>query len=67
MSLGKKEIDAIERRADNARLTMRELCELAGILQPTWSRAKSKGRVSVSTIRRLEEQLAKVEGRPDGK
>lgn len=55
--LGKKEIDAIERRAADARLTMGELCGLAGILQPTWSRAKSRGSVSVATVRRLEEQL----------
>lgn len=59
--LGKKDIAAVERRAAALRLTMGELCALAGIPQSTWSRAKARGSIRVTTIRRLEDQLSKKE------
>jgi hypothetical protein len=59
--LGLREIGAVEKRAAAARLTMGELCSMAGVAASTWSRAKARGKVRVSTVRRLEEKLAVAE------
>ena len=40
---------------------MAELCELAGVHHSSWSRAKTRGRVRIGMVRRLEEQLDRLE------
>lgn len=55
--LGSKEIASVERRAAKLRMTMGELCEAAGVAASTWSRARQRGRVTIGTVRKLEEQL----------
>src|SRR3546814_14042106 len=55
--LGQKEIAAVERRAAALRLTMAELCALAGMQQSTWSRARQRGTVREKVVRRLEAAL----------
>jgi hypothetical protein len=59
--IGPDEIAAIEKRAAAARVLMGELCELASIHHASWSRAKRRGRARVSFVRRLEEQLDRIE------
>lgn len=54
-------ISAIEARAYNARLTMKELCQAAGVHPSSWSRCKQLKRANVKTLRLLENELAKVE------
>jgi hypothetical protein len=54
-------IRAIEQRAFEARATEGDVCSRAGILQSVWSRAKSKGRVSVATLRLMEDALTAIE------
>lgn len=59
--LGKRDIAALERRAAAARVTMKELCAAANVAQSTWSRAKSRGNVRVSTLRKMEDALCQIE------
>ena len=47
-------IDTIERRAFEARLTISELCEKAGVHPSSWSRIKRTGNISVKTLRDME-------------
>jgi hypothetical protein len=54
-------IAAIERRAFAARLTARDLCKIAKVHNVSWSRAKSTKRVSIRTLRAMEEALDTVE------
>lgn len=52
-----KAIKEVERRAFEARLNMTQLCDLAGVYPQTWSRAKSRGAISVDVILRMERAL----------
>src|SRR3546814_18329859 len=64
--LGQKEIAAVERRAAALRLTMAELCALAGMQQSTWSRARQRGTVREKVVRRLEAALVASEAKANG-
>lgn len=64
--LGKKDIAAVERRAAAVRLSMAELCALAGMQQSTWSRARQRGTVREKVVRRLEAVLVQREAQPNG-
>ena len=57
MEIEKAVFQDIERRAFDARMTVAELCAKAGVSPQAWSRAKSRKRVSVVTIRRMEAAL----------
>lgn len=50
-------IEAAEARAFELRLTMAEVCQAAAIDPAVWSRAKTRGTVRVSTLRRVEAAL----------
>jgi len=56
-----KAIADVERRAFDARITMRNLCDRAGVYQATWSRAKARRAVSIDVLLRMERALEKVE------
>jgi hypothetical protein len=55
------DIIAVEQRAFRVRLTVKELCERAKVYPSVWSRAKSRGRVSVSTLKKMEAALVELE------
>lgn len=55
------QLEAVEQRAFDARLTMQEVCERAGVAQSTWSRAKARGSIRVKTLRRIEAAVASAE------
>jgi len=57
----KDDIFAVEQRAFRARLTVKELCERAKVFPSVWSRAKSRGRVSIDTLRKMETALLEAE------
>jgi hypothetical protein len=59
----KQAIKAVESRAFAVRMTVTELCAAAGVPQPSWSRAKRRGTISVKTLRAMEETLAEIEAR----
>lgn len=52
---------AVEQRAFAVRKTVSQVCDLAGVYPQTWSRAKSRGAVSVDTLLRMERVLDKLE------
>lgn len=66
--LGRRQIASIEKRANEARKTMGEVCELAGIAQSTWSRAKARGTITTRKIGAIESALDTLENKagPDG-
>jgi hypothetical protein len=51
----------IERRAYDARVTMKELCIASGVHPSSWSRCKQLKRASVVTLRTLESKLDEIE------
>lgn len=69
--LGKRQVATVERRAADLRLTMGEVCEKAEVAHSTWSRAKSRGTITIPTIRQIENTLDRLEqeardGQPAG-
>jgi hypothetical protein len=54
-------ISEVERRAFEARRTMSEVCCEAGIVLSVWSRAKTRGKISVLTLRKVEDALSRIE------
>jgi hypothetical protein len=52
-----EQLQAVESRAFNARLTMGEVLRVAGVAHSTWSRAKARGYCRATTLRRVEEAL----------
>lgn len=48
---------AVENRAFAARLTMGDLCKIAGVSHSTWSRAKTRGTIRARTLQKIEEAL----------
>lgn len=59
--LGIKDIAAVEERAAAARLTVQELCEIAGVFTSSWSRAKTRGKIRVTMLRKMEHALDEIE------
>lgn len=57
----KQAIKAVESRAFALRITVTDLCNAAGVPQPSWSRAKRRGTVSLDTLRKMEGKLAELE------
>ena len=51
----------VERRAFDARKTVAQVCDIAGVYPSVWSRAKSRERVSIDVISRMERALATIE------
>ena len=51
----------VERRAFDARKTVAQVCDIAGVYASSWSRAKSRERVSIDVITRMERALDKIE------
>lgn len=62
----KQAIKAVESRAFQLRLSVTDVCEAAGVHQPSWSRAKRRGRISVGLLRKMEDTLARLEGNTAG-
>lgn len=56
-----KSIELVEQRAFAARKTMAEVCAEADVLPQVWSRAKSRKAISVGTLRKVEDALARIE------
>ncbi len=56
-----KAIAAVEDRAFAARKTVAAVCDKAGVYHSTWSRAKSRGVVSVDVLLRMERALEAFE------
>lgn len=54
-------IAEIDRRAFEARLTAIELCAAAKVHPVSWSRAKKRNRISVKTLRLMEDALSRIE------
>lgn len=61
ITLGKRQAESVEKRAARALKTMGEICEDAGVAHSTWSRAKERGTISVTTLRRLNVALERAE------
>ena len=57
-----KTFEAVEKRAFDARKTMAEDCNDAGISPQVWSRAKNRKAISVVTLRNVEGALDRIEG-----
>ena len=57
----KKEIAAVEARARALRMTLRDVCAEAGLHNSSWSRAKSRGTISIKNLGRMEDALARLE------
>ena len=57
----KQAIDDVEKRAFGVRLTMQQLCDKAGVYRQTWSRAKSRGAISLDVLIRMEKALDAIE------
>jgi hypothetical protein len=52
-----EQMQAVEKRAHDARLTMGDLLKMAGVAHSTWSRAKARGYIRARTIKRVEDTL----------
>lgn len=52
-----EQMQAVEDRAHTARVTMGRILHMAGVAHSTWSRAKARGRIRASTIKRVEDAL----------
>jgi hypothetical protein len=50
-------IQAVEERAFELRLTMKEVCQAAGLDPAVWSRAKTRGTIRTKTLRKVEAAL----------
>lgn len=59
--IDQKDLEAVEARATAARITLAELCELAGVAYTTWWRWKKGGTVSLKKFRLLENKLNELE------
>lgn len=57
-----KAIEAVESRAFAARKTVAAVCDKAGVYHSTWSRAKTRGVISVDVLLRMERALEAFEG-----
>ncbi len=56
-----EQMQAVEDRAFAARRTMQQVCDRASVYPSVWSRAKSRGVVSVDVMVRMERALALIE------
>lgn len=59
-----EQMEAVERRAHTARITMGDLLRIARVAHSTWSRAKARGYIRARTIKRVEEAMDWYEGQP---
>lgn len=57
----KTELDALERRAHEARISMSDLCKRSGKFPQSWYRAKKRGRAEYKLIDALEATLRAIE------
>lgn len=57
----KQEMDAIKARAHVIRMSMYDLCKLAGVHHQSWYRAYKRGRADYKIIRKLEGALDAAE------
>ena len=55
------EMAELERRAHMARITMPELCRIAGKHPSSWYRARSRGRANYTLIDPLEKAMDQLE------
>ncbi len=52
---------AVEDRVFNLRLTMTDVLKIAGVANSTWSRAKGRGYIRATTLKRVEDAVAQHE------
>jgi len=57
----KHELDAIETRAHALRVTMPQICRIAGKHPQSWYRAKARGRAEYTLIKPIESTLDDLE------
>jgi len=55
------ELGALEARAHEARITMRQVCVRAKIHPQSWYRARKRGRAEYTLIDPLEKELSAIE------
>jgi transcriptional regulator with XRE-family HTH domain len=54
-------MEALRRRAFDARVTLQELCIRAGVAQAAFTRSAQGKQVYVTTLRKIEDAMAQIE------